>query len=107
MKMGTLMKKLNENDPPKRVDKTIAWLSVSRDGWRKKCIDVKKALKLKTQDCKRISESRDDWKLKNIRLKVELSNTKDMNSNLMNRINELESQLSSKNQELYELKKKQ
>lgn len=107
MKTDISTKTFNENDLPKRVDKTIAWLVDSRDSWKEKCIEAKKDLKIKTQDCKRINESRNDWKLKNIRLKVELSELKHLNSTLTSRLDELESLVISKNHELFELKKKQ
>jgi hypothetical protein len=107
MDRNTLAKSYNENNLPKRVDKTIAWLINSRDGWKDKCIETKLNLKRQTQGTKRVKNSRDEYKLKNIRLKLELAESKELNLMLQDRIRELDSQIQSKSNELYELKKKQ
>lgn len=107
MKMNALTKAYTENDLPKRVDKALAWLISSRDGWKEKCTETKLTLKRQTQENKRVRGSRDELKLRNVRLKLELSESKKLNLMLQDRIHELESQLKSKSNELCELKKKQ
>jgi len=96
-----------ENVLPKRVDKAIEWLNNSRNGWKEKCTETKLSLKRQTQENKRVKASRDEWKLSNIRLKLELAESKKMYAMLLNRVNELESKIQAKSNELYELKKKQ
>lgn len=107
MKKNILPKIYNENKLPNRVDKALEWLTNSRNGWKETCIETKLKLKRQTQENKRVKDSRDVWKLKSIRLKLELTESKELNSMYQNRINELESQIKSKSKELYELKKKQ
>ena len=107
MERNALTKNHNENNLPKRVDKALTWLTNSRDSWKEKCIETKLDLKRQTQENKRVKTSRDEWKLRNIRLKLELAESKELNLMLQNRIHELESQIKSKSNELYELKKKQ
>ena len=79
MERKTLIKSYNENNLPQRVDKTIAWLINSRDGWKDKCIETKLNLKRQTQENKRVRGSRDELKLRNVRLKLELSESKKLN----------------------------
>jgi len=107
MKRTTLTKNYNEEGLPKRVDKALAWLISSRGDWKEKCIETKLTLKRQTQENKRVKAVRDELKLRNIRLKLELAENKELNLTLWNRIHELESQVKSKSDELYELKKKQ
>lgn len=103
----TTPKIYTENELPKRVDKALSWLTNSRNDWKEKCIATKLSLKHQTQETKRVKASRDGWKLNNIRLKLELTEIKELNLMLQNRVYELELQLKSKSTELYELKKKQ
>lgn len=96
-----------ENMLPKRVDKALEWLTYSRNGWKEKCTETKLNLKRQAQENKRVKASRDEWKLSNISLKLELAESKKMNATLLNRVSELESKIQAKSNELYELKKKQ
>ena len=90
----------NENEPPKRVDKTLAWLVDSRNTWKKKCMKTKLQLKRQTSAVKRVKDSRDEWKLRHIRLKQESIKFEKKVSSLQRRIDELESQVEDQQKEI-------
>jgi chromosome segregation ATPase len=91
---------------PTRVDKALAWLERSRDTWKDKCRQAKLLLKRQTFAAKRLKEGRNAWRLSSIRLKQELSESKDTISTLREHIKNLESQVETFRNETIELKKK-
>jgi len=106
---------MSENSPaalsgelglPKRIDKALEWLTESRDKWKEKCTDTKLRLKRQNFLVKRIKQSRDEWKLRHIRLKQDLIQEKQIIASLQRQIEELESQIERTDFELRELKKK-
>jgi hypothetical protein len=89
------MESMNNQNPPSlfpRIDKTIAWLILSRDQWKDKCIAAKLQLKRQTLAVKRAREGR-------LQLKSDLKALKELNQ-------QLESKVQSQHNQLLELKKK-
>ena len=95
----------NENGLPKRVDKTLAWLADSRNKWKEKCMEAKLQLKRQTFAIKRVKDSRDDWKLRNIKLKQQSIENELKIAVLQRRVDELECQIQDQKREIHELKK--
>jgi hypothetical protein len=91
---------------PNRVDKTLAWLTRSRDIWKEKCIKTKLFLKRQTFAAKRLKEGRNTWRITSIRLKQELSQSKKTISALQQSIQWLESQVEILKNDTNDLKKK-
>lgn len=91
---------------PSRIDKTLAWLMLSRDNWKEKCRQTKFLLKRKTFAAKRLEEGRNSWRLSSIQLKQGLYQTKKTVSALQQQIKNLESQIEIFKNENAELKKK-
>lgn len=60
--MEDSMNSKNTLDVPVRADKTIAWLTESRDQWKKKCLQAKTQLKRKTLALKRVRDGRSQLK---------------------------------------------
>jgi hypothetical protein len=92
--------------PISRLDKTLTWLSKSRDCWKTKCQSVKASLKVKVLAVKRLIKNRSDLKA---RLAVSQTQTSKLNKDLQiakKKILELESQLASKEELLVGFKKK-
>ena len=91
---------------PVRIDKTLEWLTRSRDKWKDKCKETKLLLKRQTFASKRLKEGRDSWRLSSIQLKYELSQSKVTISALHQHIQKLESQVESLRSEAIDFKKK-
>ena len=106
MKNNPLNVSCNESKLPKRVDKALVWLADSRNKWKEKCMKAKLQLKRQTFGIKRVKDSRDDWKLRNIRLKYQSIESKQKISFLQRRVDELEYQIQDQKKEIHELKKK-
>lgn len=95
-----------EKKLPFRVDKTLAWLSDSRNKWREKCKTTKLQLKRQTFAIKRVKEGREFWKRASSELKQEIIQHKQKISTLQQRIDELESQAENYRNEIGAVKKK-
>ena len=91
---------------PTRIDKTLEWLTQSRDAWKEKCKITKLSLKRQTFAIKRLKDSRDRWKLSCIQLKHKLSQSKETILNLQQQIQKLESQIEMNLNTTNDLKKK-
>jgi SMC interacting uncharacterized protein involved in chromosome segregation len=91
---------------PTRIDKTLAWLTRSRDTWKEKCKETKLLLKRQTFAAKRLKEGRNEWRLSSIQLKKELSQSRKTISALRQNIQELESQVENFRIEPIDFKKK-
>lgn len=94
------------NSLPTRIDKTLEWLTLSRNIWKKKCKETKLLLKRQTFTVKRLKSNRNDWRLSSINLKQELSKSEEKNSILQQRIDALESQIENYKKDIEALKKK-
>ncbi len=89
-----------------RPDKTLQWITKSRDIWKDKCQKSKAQLKVKTLAVKRLQETRDNLKL-NIEeadstikvLQEKLKNAEKLND-------KLQSQVEDKDEQIDNLKKK-
>lgn len=75
-----------------RIDKTIEWLSLSRDTWKEKCLEAKLQLKRQTLATKRAREGR-------VILKSEVKRLQD-------HIAVLEAKLADQEKHLSDIKKK-
>jgi chromosome segregation ATPase len=79
---------------PARPDKTIDWLSKSRDDWKSKTQMTKAELKVAKQAQKRARQSRQEWKSEYQRLEKEqtklLEEKSEEITNLKTRVQELE-----------------
>ena len=95
-----------EKELPKRIDKTLAWLTDSRNKWKDKCLETKLNLKRQVLATKRARESREEWKLTSTRLKQKLIENLKHTRDLQRQNDELKSQLKEQNKETIQLKKK-
>lgn len=106
MKNNQLSKLYKEYELPKRVDKALAWLADSRDKWKEKCMETKLKLKRQMFATNRARDSRDEWRLRNVRLKQELIKSEQKINSLLSHIDELESHIDGQKQEIHQVKKK-
>ena|ERR1700760_4279548 len=97
----------NEKKFPNRIDKALAWLTDSRNGWKEKCMKTKLQLKRQSFAIKRAKDGRNSWKLLSATLKQELIQCEKKTLLLQQRVDELESQVENYEKEIQVVKKKQ
>jgi chromosome segregation ATPase len=100
------MPKTSKSSLPLRPDKTIDWLSTSRDDWKEKTLATKAELKVAKQAQKRAQVSRKQWKEHCKELKEGQAQQEAMLKKKENEIAELEAKIIHLKQENEELKKK-
>jgi hypothetical protein len=91
---------------PKRIDKTLDWLIKSRDGWKEKCLKAKLELKMRSLSVKRLRDGRDKWKYQSKQAATIIQQMENTLEECFKETQMLKKELNRKNNEIENLKKK-
>jgi len=88
-----------------RTDKTIQWMTRSRDNWKDKCQKAKAMLKVKSLAVKRLQKAREKLKGQMNKHRSTIESLQEKLKSAENSINQLQAQLESKNEQIGDFKK--